>query len=113
MCIRDRLVSGEKFSITQYLMSDDVDDIQHPRYHMRHRIFFNLLNMYVWICMGLDGSTCSESLPEGTCHFEPPEHVPRTSGPNLSMGSGRAPDVPRSREHEERPPAKREKNVEG
>ena len=29
--------------------------------------------------MGLDGSTCSESLPERTCHFEPPEHVPRTS----------------------------------
>ena len=29
--------------------------------------------------MSLDGSTCSESLPEGTCHFEPPEHVPRTS----------------------------------
>ena len=26
-----------------------------------------------------DGSTCSESLPEGTCHYEPPEHVPRTS----------------------------------
>ena len=22
---------------------------------------------------------CSESLPEGTCDFEPPEHVPRTS----------------------------------
>ena len=29
--------------------------------------------------MSLDGSTCSESLPERTCHFEPPEHVPRTS----------------------------------
>ena len=29
--------------------------------------------------MGLDGSTCSESLPEQTCHFKPPEHVPRTS----------------------------------
>ena len=29
--------------------------------------------------MGLDGSTCSESLPERTCHFETPEHVPRTS----------------------------------
>ena len=29
--------------------------------------------------MGLDGSTCSDSLPERTCHFEPPEHVPRTS----------------------------------
>ena len=35
--------------------------------------------MYVWVCMGLDGSTCSECLPERTCHFEPPEHVPRTS----------------------------------
>ena len=32
-----------------------------------------------WVCRGLDGYTCSESLPEGTCHFEPPEHVPRTS----------------------------------
>ena len=29
--------------------------------------------------MGLDGSTCSESLPERTCHFQPPEHVARTS----------------------------------
>ena len=29
--------------------------------------------------MGLDGSTCSECLPERTCHFEPPEHVQRTS----------------------------------
>ena len=29
--------------------------------------------------MGLDGSTCSECLPERTCHFKPPEHVPRTS----------------------------------
>ena len=35
--------------------------------------------MYVWVCMGLDGSTCSESLPERTCHFQPPEHVPLTS----------------------------------
>ena len=30
-------------------------------------------------------------------------------GPNLRMGSGRAPCVPRSREHEERPAAGREK----
>ena len=29
--------------------------------------------------MHLDGSTCSECLPERTCYFEPPEHVPRTS----------------------------------
>ena len=32
-----------------------------------------------WVCMGPDGSTCSESLPEQTCHFQPPEHVLRTS----------------------------------
>ena len=35
--------------------------------------------MYVWVCMGLDGSTCSESLPERTCHFPPTKHTPRTS----------------------------------
>ena len=35
--------------------------------------------MYVWVCVGLDGSICSEFLPERTCHFEPPEHMPRTS----------------------------------
>ena len=29
--------------------------------------------------MHLDCSTCSESLPERTCYFETPEHVPRTS----------------------------------
>ena len=28
--------------------------------------------------MDLNGSTGSESLSERTCHFEPPEHVPRT-----------------------------------
>ena len=32
-----------------------------------------------WVFMRVDGSTCSESLPERTCHFEPPEHLPRTS----------------------------------
>ena len=30
--------------------------------------------------MGLDGSMYSESFPERTCHFEPPEQVPQTSG---------------------------------
>ena len=29
--------------------------------------------------MHLDGSTCSECLPERTRHFQSPEHVPRTS----------------------------------
>ena len=34
-------------------------------------------------------------------------------GPNLRAGSGRAPCVPRSREHEERPAAGRQKNAQG
>ena len=65
--------------------------------------------------MHLDGSTCSESLPYQTCHFETPEHVPRTTaqGLHLDAGSGQAPCVPRSREHEERPVAVTGKSTEG
>ena len=68
-----------------------------------------------WVCRCLGGSTCSESLPERTCDFEPPEQVPRTSAraKNLRAGSGRTPCVPWSREHQERPAAGREKNAEG
>ena len=77
------LVSGKNFFITMYVKSDDIDNIQDPRHHMRLRTFFNLVLrsnvLCTWVYMGLDGSTCSESLPERTCHFEPPEHVPRTS----------------------------------
>ena len=39
-CMSDMLVSGKNFSITKYVMSDDIDDIQDPRYHMRRRTFF-------------------------------------------------------------------------
>ena len=61
--------------------------------------------------MGLDGSTCSESLPVGTC--QPTEHVPRTSAraQTYAVVSGRDPCVPRSREREKKPAAVREKNV--
>ena len=64
-----------------------------------------------WVCMGLEGSTCSESLPVVTCDFEPPEHVPWTSASahTCAMVFGRAPCVPRSREQEKRPAAGREK----
>ena len=34
------LVSAKDFSITKYVMSDDIDDIQDPRYRMRRRTFF-------------------------------------------------------------------------
>ena len=44
--------------------------------------------------------------PQSTCHGSRPD-------PNLRVGSGRPPCVPRSREHEERTAAGREKNAEG
>ena len=34
------LMSGKIFSITKYEMSDDIDDIQDPRYHIRRRAVF-------------------------------------------------------------------------
>ena len=54
--------------------------------YMSRRTFFQLVHepsdivlTWAWGCMGLDGSTSSQSIPVGTCHFEPLEHVPWTS----------------------------------
>ena len=48
-----------------------------------------------------------------THSFEPPEHVPRTlaRAQTCDVVSGRAPCVPRSREHEKRLAAGREKKI--
>ena len=61
--------------------------------------------------MGLDGSTCSECLPVVTCDFEPPENVPRITARahTCAVVFGRASCVPRSRRHEKRLSAGREK----
>ena len=72
------MVSAKTFSITKYVMSNDIDDIQDPRYNMRRRTFFNLLIMYyvrgfAWAWMAL---RARNAFPSGG-HFEPPEHVPR------------------------------------
>ena len=90
------------------VMSDDIDNIQDPRHYMSRRTFFLT---YAWVCTGLDGSTCSECLSVVTCDFEPPEHKSRTSarGRTCAFVFGRAPFVPRSREHEKRPAVGREK----
>ena len=65
--------------------------------------------------MGLDGPTCSECLPVITYDFEAPEHVPRTSARahTCAVVFGRAPCVPRSREHDKdpRPEEKKRLNV--
>ena len=81
------LVSGKNFSITMYVMSDDIDDIQDPRYHMRRRTFFNLLMMYyvrgiAWAWMALRARNAS---PSGRATFNPQStcHEPRP-GPKLA-----------------------------
>ena len=55
--------------------------------------------------------TCSECLPVVACDFEPPAHVPRTSARahTCAVVFGRALYGPRSREHEKRATAAREK----
>ena len=37
-----KLVSGNTVPFHHQVMSDDIDDIQHPRYYRRRRIFFNM-----------------------------------------------------------------------
>ena len=113
----DTLVSGKKNSITKYEMSDDIDDIQDPRYHMRRRTFFNLLTMYyVRVSLHGPGWLYVLGMPP---RADVPLSTPRARatdlgrGPNLCMGSGRALCVPRSREHEERPVVGREKMPKG
>ena len=52
------MVWGKTFP-TKYVMSDDINDIQDPRYQMRRRTFFEPVNVLcTWVCMHLDGCTC-------------------------------------------------------
>ena len=75
------------------------------------RLFFKTM----WVCVRLDGSMCSECLPVVASFRDsvPPEHGPRTSAGahTCAVVYGRAPCVPRSREHENRAAAGREKNA--
>ena len=69
----------EKRFITKYVMSDDIDDIQDLRYHMRRRTFFLLVNNvlctcgFAWAWMALRARNASPSgraslNPQSTCH---------------------------------------------
>ena len=110
------LVSG-KYFFHHHVMPDNIDYIQDPRYHMRRPTFFNLLIMYV-VRVGLHGPGWFYVLGMPR-RADVPLSTPTARatdlgrGPNLRMGSGRAPCVPRSLEHEERPAAARETNAEG
>ena len=66
--------------------------------------------------MGVDGSTCSECFPMVASDSEPPEHVLRTSARShtCAVVLGRAPCVPRGREHDKHdkiPVARREEKA--
>ena len=63
--------------------------------------------------MGLDGSTFSECLPDRTCLFQPPEHVPRTSdrAQPCIWGPGGLPVWHRAERPEEGKMPKGEKNT--
>ena len=94
------LVSGKTFpSPSKYCLTT----LMTARFQISHETSDILLTC-TWVFRGLDGSTCSESLLERTCDFEPPEHVPRTSARAHTCGVvfGRAPCVPQRREHEKR-----------
>ena len=112
----DMLVSGKNFSITKYVISDHIDDIQDPRYHMRCRTFLDLFIYYVRVGMHEPGWLYVLGVPP-RAGLPPP--IPRARatdlgrGPNLGIGCRRAPCVPRSREHEEKPAVGREYNADG
>ena len=93
-----------------HVMSDNNSDVQNPTYLVSHEPP-NTFGTGIWVCMGLDCSTCSECLPVDTCDFEPPEHVPRNSAraQTRAVVFGWALCVPWSREKEKRPAAGREK----
>ena len=76
------LVSGKNVSITKCIWRH----WWRSRSQVSHEPSDILLTCS-WVCRGLDGSTCSESLPEGTCHFEPQSTCrgPRP-GPKLACG---------------------------
>ena len=73
------LVSGKDFSITRYVMSDDIDEIKGPRDHMRRRTFFqSVYNVlctcgFAWAWMALRARNASPGgratlNPQSTCH---------------------------------------------
>ena len=75
------MVSRKTFSIARYVMSDDIDDIQEPRYHMSRRTCSNLLVRYyvrgfAWACMATLARNAS---PSGRASLNPPStcHEPR------------------------------------
>ena len=81
----DMLGSGKDFSISpSYVMSDDIIDIQDPRYHMRRRTFFEPVRGFAGAWMALRARYPS---PRGLAILNPLSTClgPRP-GPQLARG---------------------------
>ena len=107
------MVSGKNFSITKYVMSNDIDDIQDPRYHMRRRTFFNVLVYCVrefactWMALRARNASPWRRAtlnPQSTCHGRRPGSDLRRGVPTGSL---------RATEHDKIPAAGRETNADG
>ena len=74
---------------------------------------FQPVRGFAWACMAQRARNTSPWLLANFRDFETPDHVPRISAraPTCAVVFRRAPCVPRSREHEERPAAGRAKNA--
>ena len=78
-CIKSGRMSGLLVSGVKVV---EVRTVRRHWWHSRSHIPHEPSDVRVactWVCRQLDGSTCSECLPEGTCDFGPLEHVGRTS----------------------------------
>ena len=98
-----KLVSGK------YLFPSPGNVWRH--WHSRSKISHEPSNIFLpctWVCMGLDGSTCSECLPMVTCYFETQSTCHSARAHTCAVVLERVPCVRRSREHEKRPAAGRE-----
>ena len=84
------LVSGKYFSITKYVMPDDIDDIQHPRCHMRRRIYLKPGEKLLSTCgfaLAWKALRARNAPPSGRASFNPHNTCdgPRP-GPELAYG---------------------------
>ena len=98
--------SPSKYCLTT-LMTFNIPKISHET--------SDILLTCTWVCGGLDGSTCSESLPERAGDFEPPEHVPRTSAraKTCVRGPGGLPTCHGAESTRNDPRPEEKKNAEG
>ena len=85
-------VSVEGIPFHHQVMSDNIDDIQDPRYHMSHRTFFNLSRTFAWAWMALGAWNASPRLLADSNNLGQGPHLRR----DVRAGSLRGPEPKRN-----------------